>query len=113
MVGSLPIVVSCQATNPTARSTHTSVVERLGDRTGLLGFRAVTTRSIFLSPPVEEGVSEDFRGLGGSGPDLSTEMCLGCSQAVAASRLPGGWVFGGTAIVENCTRCGAPVEEER
>jgi len=64
MVGSLPIVVSCQATNPTARSTHTSVVERLGDRTGSLGFRAVTTRSIFLSPPVEEGSLRIFGGWG-------------------------------------------------
>ena len=29
-----------------------------------MGFRAVTTRSIFSSPPVREEVSEDFRGLG-------------------------------------------------
>ena len=33
-------------------------------RGGLMGFRAVTTRSIFSSPPVREEVSEDFRGLG-------------------------------------------------
>ena len=52
MNGSLPIVVSCQATNPTAHSTHTSVVEWLADRDGPMSVRAVTTRSIFLSPPV-------------------------------------------------------------
>ena len=32
-------------------------------RDGLMGFRAGTTRSIFISPPVREEVSEDFRGL--------------------------------------------------
>src|SRR5919199_2499492 len=38
----------------------------LRDRTGPMSFKAVTTRSIFLPPPVWEGVSGFERGLGSS-----------------------------------------------
>ena len=44
---------------------------------GLTDFRAVTTRGIFVSLPEREGVSEDFRGLGGSGPGCAAGRTFG------------------------------------
>jgi hypothetical protein len=49
---------------------------------GLTDFRAVTTRSIFVSLPEREGVSEDFRGLGGSGPGRAAGRTFGSPLGV-------------------------------
>ena len=58
-----------------------------------MSFRAVTPRSIFLPPPVREGVSEDFRGLGASKMRTGVQpaavpegLCADTQQVAAPSR---------------------------